>query len=294
MGPRGGGGRIDSASMSAEPAAGGITVSEPALITEKRGHVVTLTMNRPEAKNAINPEMLCRLADAWDAIDGDDEVRVAILTGSSGAFCAGADLDKLVSRSLKNLPPEDDWEQRIRDDFQVIFKGLLRNYRLAKPLIAAIEGSCIAGGVELLNSCDIRVAGEGAKLGISEVRWSLFPQGGSTTRMPRQMPFTMAMEMLLTGDHYSAREALDMGLIGRVVADGQALAKAREIADKIASNGPVAVRKIKQAVYEAECVSDQEAREIEMRLGMEVFSTEDAKEGPRAFKEKRKPVYKGR
>jgi len=280
--------------MSAEPAAGGITVSEPALITEKRGHVVTLTMNRPEAKNAINPEMLCRLADAWDTIDGDDEVRVAILTGSRGAFCAGADLDKLVSRSLKNLPPEDDWEQRIRDDFQVIFKGLLRNYRLTKPLIAAIEGPCIAGGVELLNSCDIRVAGEGAKLGISEVRWSLFPQGGSTTRMPRQMPFTMAMEMLLTGDHYSAHEALDMGLIGRVVADGQALAKAREIADKIASNGPVAVRKIKQAVYEAECVSDQEAREIEMRLGMEVFSTEDAKEGPRAFKEKRKPVYKGR
>ena len=269
-------------------------MSAPALIVEKEGHVVTVTMNRPEAKNAINPEMLCRFCDAWDLIDGDDDVRVAILTGAGGSFCAGADLDKLVGRSLRNLPPESEWEQRIRDDFQLIFKGLLRNHRLKKPLLAAIEGSCIAGGVEILMSTDIRVAGESARLGVSEVRWSLFPQGGSTTRLPRQIPFTKAMELLLIGDHYSAREALEMGLIGRVVADGKALEHARTIAAKIALNGPVAVRNIKAAVLEAECVPDQEARAIEMRLGMEVFSTEDAKEGPRAFKEKRPPVYKGR
>jgi enoyl-CoA hydratase len=269
-------------------------VPEPALIVEKEGHVVTLTMNRPEAKNAINPEMLCRFCDAWDLVDGDDDVRVAILTGAGGSFCAGADLDKLVGRSLRNLPPESDWEQRIRDDFQLIFKGLLRNHRLRKPLLAAIEGSCIAGGVEILMSTDVRVAGESARLGVSEVRWGLFPQGGSTTRLPRQIPFTKAMELLLVGDHYSAREALEMGLIGRVVPDGQALSAARTIAAKIADNGPVAVRNIKAAVLEAECVPDQDARAIEMRLGMEVFSTEDAKEGPRAFKEKRKPVYKGR
>ena len=110
----------------------------------------------------------------------------------------------------------------------------------------------------------------------------------------RQIPFTKAMEVLLVGDHYSAREALEMGLIGRVVPDGKALAEAHRLAQKIAENGPVAVRNIKAAVLEAECVPDQEAREIEMRLGMQVFSTEDAKEGPRAFKEKRKPVYKGR
>jgi enoyl-CoA hydratase/carnithine racemase len=269
-------------------------VSPPALTVEKQGHVVTVTMNRPQTRNAINPEMLCRFCDAWDLIDGDDDVRAAILTGADGTFCAGADLDRLVGRSLRNLPPEDEFEQRIRDDFQLIFKGLLRNHRLRKPLIAAIEGSCIAGGVEILMSCDIRIAGEGARLGVSEVKWSLFPQGGSTTRLPRQIPFTKAMEVLLVGDHYSAREALEMGLIGRVVADGRALAVAREFADKIAANGPVAVRNIKAAVLEAECVPDQAAREIEMRLGMEVFSTEDAKEGPRAFKEKRKPVYKGR
>lgn len=267
---------------------------QPALLVERDGHVVTVTMNRPEARNALNPEMICRLADAWDMIDDDDEVRVAILTGSQGHFCAGADLDKLVSRSLKGLPPENEWEERIRDNYQVIFRGLLRTRRTVKPLIAAIEGSCIAGGVEILQATDIRVAAEGAKLGVSEVRWGLFPQGGSTTRLPRQIPFTRAMEVLLTGDHYSAREALEMGLIGRVVPDGEALAKAREIAARIAENGPVAVRNIKRAVLEVEGMTEEDAREVEMRLGMEVFSTEDAKEGPRAFKEKRKPEFKGR
>src|SRR6185369_2011179 len=124
-----------------------VHVSEqPALLVERDGHIVTVTMNRPEARNALNPEMICRLSDAWDMIDSDDGVRVAILTGSHGHFCAGADLDKLVSRSLKGLPPENDFEQRIRDDYQVIFRGLLRSRRTIKPLIAAIEGSCIAGG----------------------------------------------------------------------------------------------------------------------------------------------------
>lgn len=266
---------------------------QPSLLIERDGHVVTLTMNRPDARNALDPEMICRMADAWDMIDSDDDVRVAILTGANGHFCAGADLDKLVTRSLKNLPPESDWEQRIRDDYQLIFRGLLRTKRTVKPLIAAIEGSCIAGGVEILQATDIRVAAEGSKLGISEVRWGLFPQGGSTTRLPRQIPFTRAMEVLLTGDHYSAQEALDMGLIGRVVPEGKALEVARTIAAKIAENGPVAVRNIKRAVLEAEGMTEDAAREVEMRLGMEVFSTADAKEGPRAFKEKRKPEFKG-
>ncbi len=269
-------------------------MSEPALLVSREGAVLTVAMNRPQQKNAINPEMLCRLADAWDALDNDDSLSVAILTGTGGTFCAGADLDKLVTRSLKNLPAEDEFEQRIRDDYELIFKGLLRSYRTKKPLIAAIEGDCIAGGVEILQGTDIRVAGDSARLGISEVRWSLFPQGGSTTRLVRQIPYTAAMEMLLTGSHYPASKALEWGLVGHVVPAGQALAKAREIAAVIAANGPVAVRKIKEAVLASECIPDQDARKLEMELGMQVFSTEDAKEGPRAFKEKRKPVYKGR
>ncbi|MFT4570591.1 MAG: enoyl-CoA hydratase [Hyphomicrobiaceae bacterium] len=267
---------------------------EPALLVENDGAIVTLTMNRPEAKNALNPEMICRLADAWDMADGDDNVRAIILTGANQCFCAGADLDKLVGRLTRGEDPEDQWEQRIRDDYEIIFKGLLRSYRTVKPLIAAVEGSCIAGGTEILQAVDIRVAGRSAMFGISEVRWSLFPQGGSTTRLPRQIPWTKAMEMLLTGNHYTAAESLAMGLIGTVVDDGFAMSKAREFALKIAENGPVAVRNVKRAVLEADAVPEDKAREIEMRLGMEVFATKDAKEGPRAFKEKRKPVFTGK
>ena len=213
---------------------------------------MTLTMNRPEAKNAIDPEMLCRLGDAWDEIDGDDEIRVVILTGQGKTFCAGADLDKLVSRSMQKLPPEDEFEKRCREDPQVIFKGLLRNRQLTKPLIAAIEGPCIAGGTEILQSTDIRVAAESATFGVSEVRWGLFPTGGSTVRLRRQIPYTWAMEMLLTGDHYAAADALRMGLIGRVVPDGQALAVARDIATRIAANGPLAVQAVKRSVQATE------------------------------------------
>jgi enoyl-CoA hydratase len=269
-------------------------MSGPALLVEREGAIVTLTMNRPDVKNALNPEMLCRLADAWDLVDGDDDIRVAILTGAKGAFCAGADLDKLVGRMTRGLPPEDEWEQRCRDDYTIIFKGLLRNHRLAKPLVAAIEGPCIAGGTEILQSVDVRIAGEGATFGISEVRWGLFPMGGSTVRLRRQIPYTKAMELLLTGDHYSAAQALDMGLIGRVVPQGQALKAAREVAERIAANGPLAVRKIKQSVQETEGVPETQALEIEYNIGLAVFASEDAREGPRAFKEKRTPEFKGR
>ena len=265
-----------------------------ALLIDRDGPAVTLTLNRPEVKNAINPEMLCRLAGAWDMIDGDDAIRVAIITGAGGSFCAGADLDKLVAASLKGLPPENEFEQRCREDPGVIFKGLLRTYRLAKPLIGAFEGHCIAGGTELLQSIDIRIAGESATFGISEVRWGLFPMAGSTVRLRRQIPFTWAMELLLTGDHYPAAEAFRMGLIGRVVPNGRALAVAREIADRIGANGPVAVRKIKQSVLDTEFYPEKDALEIELKIGMEVFSTEDAREGPKAFKEKRTPQFKGR
>jgi enoyl-CoA hydratase len=270
------------------------TATMPALLVERDGPVAVLTMNRPQAKNAINPEMLCRLADAWDLIDSDDAIHAAILTGAGGSFCAGADLDKLVAASISGAPPENDFERRCREDGSVIFKGLLRNHRLAKPLIAAVEGSCIAGGTEILQSTDIRVAAEGATFAIAEVRWGLFPIGGSTVRLRRQIPYTAAAEMLLTGDQYSAQEAFRMGLIGRVVPDGQALSAARAIASRIAKNGPVAVRQIKKSLQETEALAEEKALEVELGIGLRVFQTEDAKEGPRAFKEKREPQFKGR
>jgi enoyl-CoA hydratase len=269
-------------------------MTEPALLIDRDGYIVTLTMNRPDVKNAINMEMLCRLADAWDEIDADPEIRCAILTGADGNFCSGADLDKLVARSMAGLPPEDEFEERIRADYNIIFIGLLRNRQLKKPLIAAIEGYCVAGGTEILQGTDIRVAGEGSVFGVTEAKWSLYPQGGSVIRLRRQIPYTKAMEMLLTADMYPAEEALSFGLIGRVVPKGSALAVANEIAAKVAANGPVAVQKIKEAVIATECLPEKDALALDFSIGQQVYATEDAREGPRAFKEKRTPQFKGR
>jgi enoyl-CoA hydratase/carnithine racemase len=271
-----------------------MTDGQPALLIEREGHIVTLTMNRPEVKNSINMEMLCRLADAWIMIDEDPEIRCAILTGAGDDFCAGADLDKLVARSMAGLPPENEFEERIRADYTIIFDGLLRNKQLKKPLIAAIEGYCVAGGTEILQGTDIRVAGEGSMFGVTEAKWSLYPQGGSVIRLRRQIPYTKAMEMLLTADMYPAEEALSFGLIGRVVPKGQALAVAREMAAKVAANGPVAVQKIKEAVIATECLAEKDALAVDFQIGQQVYATEDAREGPRAFKEKRAPIFKGK
>ncbi|NQY91161.1 MAG: crotonase/enoyl-CoA hydratase family protein [Deltaproteobacteria bacterium] len=268
-------------------------MSQPALLVERDGGVVTLTLNRPEARNAFNPEMLCGLADAWDLVDGDDSVHVAILTGAGGNFSAGADLDQLVGKLMKGLPPDNEHEERIQQDYSIIYKGFLKEYRLAKPLLAAVEGYCYAGGMEMLMSADIRVAGEGARIAISEVCRGLFPMAGTTVRLPRQIPYTVAMEMLLTGAPLDAAEALRVGLLGHVVKDGGALAKARELADAITKNGPLAVRNIKASVLESSCLPEEKAFVRELELGMEVMSSEDAREGPRAFLEKRPARFKG-
>jgi enoyl-CoA hydratase len=193
-----------------------------------------------------------------------------------------------------NPNPDDPWSKRFQEDGELAWRALLRTRRLAKPLIAAVEGSCIAGGTEILQSTDIRIAGESAKFGISEVRWGLFPLGGSTVRLRRQIPFTRAMEMLLTGDHYTAAEAEHMGLIGHVVPDGTALDKAREVAGRIAENAPLSVVRIKQSVIESGFLPEAEALQREFEIGFPCFGTEDSREGTRAFKEKRKPVYRGR
>jgi enoyl-CoA hydratase len=268
-------------------------VSEPALLVDRESYLVTLTFNRPRYKNAMSPEVFCRLTEAWEMINADRDVRVVILTGAGGVFCAGADLAH-TARWQAGEPPQDEFERRFREDQSVMWKGLLRDYRCTKPIIAAVEGPCIAGGVEILESTDIRIAGETAKFGISEVRWSVFPLGGSTVRLRRQISYTKAMEMLLTGDHYSAAEALQMGLIGRVVPAGEALATARQVADRIAANGPLAVQGIKRAVQETEALPEEKALPIEFEIGMRVACSEDAIEGPLAFLQKRTPQYKGR
>lgn len=268
-------------------------MSDPAVLVERDGPVVTLTLNRPDKKNAFNCEMLCRLCDAWDMIDADDGVRAAILTGAGGNFSAGADLDRLVGALLAGEPAEDEFEERIRSDFSLIYKGFLKEHRTATPIIAAVEGYCYAGGIEILQAFDVRVAAEGARIAVSEVQRGLFPMSASTVRLPRQIPWTVAMEMLITGEPITGRRAYEVGLVGHVVTDGTALARAREIADRIARNGPLAVRNIKASVLAADALPEADAYARELELGMEVMGSKDAREGPRAFLEKRQPNYTG-
>jgi enoyl-CoA hydratase len=262
-----------------------VTPDDQHCLVERRGHVLIVTMNRPEAKNALSGPMLAGMTRAWDQVDTDPEIRVAILTGAGGAFCAGADL-KAMTRSH----PGDNAGSM---DLSRI-ESLLKGRRLTKPLIAAVEGPAIAGGTEILQATDIRVAGESARFGVSEPRWGLFPLGGSAVRLVRQIPYTVAADLLLTGRHIRAAEAKEIGLIGHVVPDGQALDKALELAGLIAMNGPLAVQAVLRTIRETEAMHENDAFEIDAKLGIAVFLSEDAKEGPRAFAEKRSPNFQGR
>lgn len=263
--------------------------SAPHVIVERDGHVATVTLNRPEARNAFGPEMLVRMADAWAELDADEAVRVIILTGAGGHFCAGSDLKAMASGWAQG-----EWADRFKKDPDIHWKALLRHYRVKKPLVAAVEGTAVAGGTEILQGTDIRIAGQSAKLGVAEAKWGLFPLGGSTVRLRRQIPYTQAMDLLLTGRHITAEEALRIGLIGRIVPDGQALAEAKKVAEQIAANGPLAVQAIKRSVIETEGLPEKEALAKELEIGWPILSTEDAKEGPKAFMEKRKPDFKGK
>jgi len=268
---------------------------EPAVLYEKRNGIAYLTLNRPEARNAISPEVVCRLADAWLDYTADDNLRVAILTGAGNkAFCAGADLGRLIPLFTGARRPEDEWDHRVLKDRQLSRVIMFRGFNCYKPIIAAINGFCLAGGAEMIQATDIRIAAEHATLGLTEVTRALMPFGGSMVRLPRQIPFCQAMEILLVGDHLPAQEAYRMGLVNYVVPAEQVIPKAEEIARKIADNGPLAVRKIKETVLRALSVSLEEGFTIEDEGARLVLNSEDAKEGPRAFIEKRKPRYVGK
>ena len=181
-----------------------------------------------------------------------------------------------------------------REGSGFIYDGLLKTCHPRVPVIAAVEGTAIAGGTEILQGTDIRVAGESAMFGVSEVRWSLYPMGGSAVRLARQIPYTEAADILLTGRHVSAAEAKALGLVGHVVPDGTALARAREIADTVAANGPLAVEAVLRTLRETSGMTEAEAFAHEQEYGMAVFSSDDATEGPRAFAEKRTPKFRRR
>jgi len=265
----------------------------PDALIERDGPTMVITMNRPKRYNALTGAMLIRMHDAMVEASEDPEVRCIILTGAAGNFCSGADL-KAMAGDAEDTDTEIDVASRMQADPDLAWKGLLRTWRPTKPLIAAVEGVAIAGGTEILQATDIRVAGSSARFGVSEARWSLYPMGGSAVRLRRQIPYTVAAEILLTGKHLTAAEALAMGLIGHVVPDGEALAKAREIAATIADNGPLAVEAILRTLHETDGMTEQEALDHEFDYGQAVFRSADAKEGPKAFAEKRKPNFERR
>jgi len=268
---------------------------DAAVLFEMRGEGIALvTINRPAAMNSLNPEVIVRLARIFKQVNEDPNVRVVVLTGAGDkVFSAGADLKRFITLISGARKPEDEWDKELVANMWMSNNALLRNDNaVEKPLIAAVQGTALAGGCEIIQGTDIRVVSEDAMIGLSEAKRGLFPAGGSSVRMPRQVPYARAMEILLTAEPVTAQQALEMGFINHVVPKDQVLPKALEIAAKIASNGPFAVQQIRQAVKANLNIANvAEAMKSENTFAAKVFAHPDAKEGPKAFAEKRKPVW---
>jgi enoyl-CoA hydratase len=265
------------------------------LLYERDGPIAVLTLNRPQAHNALTPELVCRLADAIRDFESDDRLRVAIVTGAGAkAFCAGGDLGTMIPLLSGARAPQDDWDRRVLSEPFVMAASALRDYPLYKPVIAAINGYCLAGGAEMILGTDIRVAAEHASFGFPEAKRAVIPFAGSMVRLPRQIPHALAMELMLTGEPIGAEQALRAGLVNHVVPAQEVLSKAQALARRIADNGPLAVQRIKETVVRASGMTLREGYALEDESRLVVLASEVAKEGPRAFVEKRPPRYKGR
>lgn len=258
------------------------------LLVERKGRIAYVTLNRPERLNALTEAHWQQLADTWRMLDDDPDVWVIIITGSGEkAFCTGQDLKDVAATGPEAWAGEYSVENP---------PGLPNIYEMytSTPSIAAINGFCIAGGLEIALSCDIRVAAEHAQFGLQEVRWGIIPSGGGVDRLPRAMPMCIAMELLLTGQRIDAQEAHRTGLINRVVPADQVMSTAEGIAEKICGNGPLAVRAIKEAVLRGYNLTLPQAFQFERVFSSLLNTTEDAVEGPLAFSEKRQPEFKAR
>lgn len=256
-----------------------MTEEQPVLVDVADG-VMTITLNRPQAKNAVNKATAEAVAAALDELDSNDAIRVGIITGAGGTFCAGMDLKAFVTGEMPMVPGRG-------------FAGLVEALP-KKPLIAAVEGFALAGGLEIMISCDLIVAADNARFGIPEVKRGLAAAAGGLVRLPRQVPQRLAMEMALTGDFIDAPRAAQMGLINRVVPAGSALDAARELAAAICANGPLAVKASKQVMVESGEWSSEEMWAKQQEIVNPVFTSHDAIEGATAFAEKRAPNWQGK
>ena len=262
---------------------------------EKKNQIAWLTIDRPSVHNALDPDTIIAMLKAWEDYRDDPACLCAIITGAGDqAFCTGMDLGATIAIMTGSRPPETEAERVLADRPEVIDQATLRNLELYKPVIAAVNGFAIAGGMEIVQATDIRIASANAKFGLQEVKWGLFPQGGSTVRLPRQIPYSKAMEIMLTGELIDAEEALRIGFINRIISQNNLLDEAERIAQRIVRNGPLALRRIKESVIRCAGLSIEEGLAQEQILGREVFHSKDAKEGPRAFLEKREPRFTGK
>jgi len=252
---------------------------DPVLI-ERRDRVLLITINRPEQRNAVNAAVATGIAGALDELDADSELSVGVITGAGKGFCAGMDLKAFVAGERPHVEGRG-------------FAGITQR-AADKPLIAAIEGFAVAGGLEVALACDLIVASRGARLGIPEVRRSLVAAGGGLLRLPRVLPRNVAMEMALTGDPLEAERAHELGLVNRLAEPGEALGVALELAETIAANGPLALAATKRILVESPDWPDSEFFERQAPIYDPVFKSEDAREGATAFAERRAPVWKGR
>ncbi|MFK7733414.1 MAG: enoyl-CoA hydratase-related protein [Pseudomonadales bacterium] len=265
-----------------------------AILYEKRGHTAWLTINRPEFKNTMNAEVFVLLNEAWDEVRNDPEVRVAVLTGKGEEdFCCGGDLGSVIPLWTGAKQPENDIERKLLAEPNLVGKCMLQEQPLYKPIIGAFNGRTLGGGCEILQATDVRIAAEHAIFALPEPKSGVVPGAGSMVRLARQISYANAMKMLLMAEPISAAEARHIGLISEVLPMQQLLVRAEEIADGIAANAPLAMRAIKQTVIDSHTEDWASAFQTEQKHSGTVMMSSDAREGPRAFKEKRKPNFLG-
>jgi enoyl-CoA hydratase len=259
-------------------------------------HKLLITIDRPERKNALDLYHFRDLAKAWRDFRDDDDLWVAIITGVDGCFMSGGDLKDYIpqitelSRKIGSGEVDEIDGCKLSDGTEAV----LRNVKLYKPIIAAIDGPCVAGGMEMLGGVDIRIATPRATFGVMEPKRGLFAGGGTTARLPRQVPYAAAMEILLTAEAFPASRALELGLLNEIVEPGHLMDRALDWAERILANGPLAVRATKESVVRGMSGTLRDAYKVEQELSQLVFQSEDAKEGPKAFAEKRPPEWRNR
>lgn len=254
------------------------------ILVQRHAGVALVTLNRPQALNALSPELIVRLRDAWLALRDDEAVRVIVVTAAGErAFSAGGDLKLLVPLLSMRRPAESAWDEQVLVDPGIVSQALLKTLDVDKPVIASINGLAIGGGFELVQGCDLRVMADSARFALQEVRWGLFPSGGSTVDLPRQLPPVRAMEMLLTGDFMTAAEALHHGLVNRVVPPADLAASSLALATALAESSPAAVRAIRRSVRAVYGLPAAAAYARELEIAAPVFASASATEGLRRF-----------